>query len=61
MKGVTIKWRIKILSLASYIYVGIGKKKLLKNNDFLITNCEYDKHGCYYVRHDGYSFTYLDK
>ncbi len=61
MIGETIRWNIKIINLTNWIGVGVGLKNIVTDNNFIFTDDEYDKHGCYFVTSDGYSFTYLDK
>ncbi len=43
------------------MYLGIGLKTVLKNNEYLLKSGQYDKHGCYIVRQNGYSYTYMNK
>ncbi len=61
MFGEIIKWRIKIVKKANGIGLGIGTKSILMNNNFIIHDPHYSKHGCYLIRASGYAFTYLDE
>ncbi len=61
MIGETIKWRIKIVNLVNNIFIGIGLKTILENNEYLLQSGQYDKHGCYIVAQNGYLHTYMDK
>ncbi len=40
--GETIKWRIKIVDLQNCIYLGLGLKTVLQNNDFLWKSNKYN-------------------
>ncbi len=59
--GETIKWKIKIVNKVSSMFVGIGLKTIMKNNNFLWKGGDHEKHGCYIVAYNGYSYAYLNK